>query len=92
MNRSQAKQAILSVMSEYADVPYDTLLDIKFVESYLDNVAIVYDGIPQNLYSNFAAYLYAFYKECKDRGMLSESQMEVILAIMDLFLSKAHRV
>lgn len=77
-------------MSEYADVPYDTLLDMKFVESYLDNAIIVYDGIPPNLYSNFVAYLYAFYKECKDRDMLDETQMEVILEIMNLFLSKVH--
>lgn len=88
MNREQAKQALLSVMVEYADVPYDTLLDMKFVESYLDNVVVVYNGIPPNLYSNFAAYLNAFRMEYKEK--LDETQINAILEIMNLFLSKAH--
>ena len=87
MNRDQAKQAILAVMSEYAD---DTLMDAKFVDGYLDNAILIYGDMPPNLYSNFAAYLNAFRMECKERKILSESQSDSILAIMDLFLNKSY--
>jgi hypothetical protein len=90
MNREQARQTILSVMAEYADVPYDTLVDGGFVESYLDNAISVYDGVPPNLYSNFAAYLNAFRIEYKEE--LDELQTKVVLEIMNLFLSKAHGI
>lgn len=90
MNREQAKQAILSIIAEYADVPYDTLIDGGFVADYLDNAISVYDGVPPNLYSNFAAYLNAFRMEYKEK--LDEAQTKVVLEIMNLFLSKAHDI
>lgn len=90
MNREQARQTILSVIAEYADVPYDTLIDGGFVINYLDNAISVYDGVPPNLYSNFAAYLNAFRMEYKKN--LDESQTKVVLEIMNLFLDKAHGI